>query len=111
MGKQDADPDRDLQMTQRFEVAKYLIMVEGHANSLALLVGMLYSDPALPHDKWSVSHAHKSRKELIAELQKQGEKHARVGISADSEAIVEQMRRRAETLHVQFNVVKTGTPA
>jgi hypothetical protein len=87
------------------------VVIEGHANALAVLVGMLYADPAIPHDGWSISHAHKSRKQLIAHLQGQGEKAARVGISADSETIVEMMRRRAEALHVHFNVVKTGTPA
>lgn len=111
MDHQGSGPERDLQMTQRFEVAKYLVMIEGPAKAVALLVGMLYADPAIPHDKWSVSHAHKSRKQLIAHLQQQGETHTRVGISADSEAIVEQMRRRAEALAVQFNVLRTGAPA
>jgi len=108
MGHGDTDPTPDLKMTQRFEVAKYLVMIEGHANSLALLLGMLYSDKTIPHDRWSVSHAHKSRKQLIGHLQSEGEKHTRIGISADSEAIVEQMRRRAEALNVEFNVLRTG---
>lgn len=110
MGKRDPgerDPN-DLQMTQRFEVAKYLVMIEGHANALAVLVGMLYADPLIPHGGWSISHAHKSRKGLIAHLQTLGEKSARVGISADSEKIVELMRRRAEALQVTFNVLQTG---
>jgi hypothetical protein len=101
----------DPHMTQRFEVANYLVMVEGEAHSLALLLGMLYSDQHIPKDAWSVSHALKSRKELIAHLQTQGDARMRVGISAECDKAVEQMRRRAEALAVQFNVLRSKTPA
>jgi DNA-directed RNA polymerase subunit L len=101
----------DPHMTQRFEVANYLVMIEGEAHSLALLVGMLYADPNIPRDGWSVSHALKSRKELIAHLQTQGETRMRVGISAESDKVVEQMRRRADALQVQFNVLRTKSHA
>ena len=103
-GARAADP----QMTQTFKVSPYLIMTEGPAHSLALLVGMLYNDPHIPRDKWSISHALKSRKELIKHLQSQHDTSVRVGISAEEEEIVEHMRRRAAALSVQFNVLRTG---
>lgn len=99
----------DPQMTQRFEISPYLVMTEGEAHSLALLIGMAYSDPHISRDEWSISHALKSRKDLIAELRTQGEKRVRVGIAADSEKVVEQLRRRAEALGVQFHMMRTGT--
>jgi hypothetical protein len=97
----------DLQMTQRFEVSPYLIMVEGEAHALALLVGMVYADPRISHSDWSISHALKSRRELIAHLRTQGDKRVRVGVSAETEKVVEQIRRRAEALVLQFNVLRT----
>jgi len=98
-------------MTQAFDVSPYLAMAEGEAHALALLVGMLYADPNISRDEWSISHAHKSRKDLIADLQTQGDKHVRVGISAETEKIVERMKRRAEALQVQFVVLRTARVA
>lgn len=97
------------QMTQRFEVSQYLVMTEGEAHAIALLLGMAYSDPHISRDDWSVSHALKSRKELIAELQTQGAKRVRVGITAATHGIVERLRRRADALCVDFHVMRTGT--
>ncbi len=105
--RDDSGPLIDLRMTQSFTVAAFLVMAEGEARSIALLIGMLYSDPALRNDAWSVSHSHKTRKELVAELQAQGAKHLRVGISAKTEATVDIIRRRAEALSVHVNALRT----
>jgi hypothetical protein len=103
----DTGPVVDLRMTQSFAVSAFLVMAEGEARSIALLISMLYGDPALRHDAWSVSHAHKTRKELVAALQAQGATHLRVGISAENEATVDIIRRRAEALRVRVNAMRT----
>ena len=100
-------PIVDLRMTQSFAVSTFLVMTEGEARAIAMLIGMLYADSSLRRDSWSVSHAHKTRKELVAELQAQGEKRLRIGIAAENQATVDVIRRRAESLHVRVNALRT----
>lgn len=84
--------------TMPFTIMPYMMIVEGTATRLGLLLGMLYEDKELQRDQWSADHDAVSRKAAAAKLKPEGAKIERMGVGALTERTREILMRRAEAL-------------
>jgi hypothetical protein len=84
--------------TISFDLWPHLLMIEGPASAVGLLLAAVYDDPAVPRDTWSVSSKEKSRKTHAEVLQKAGDEKMRQGIGVRNDDVVVLIQERAKAL-------------
>lgn len=89
--------------TMAFSIWPNLLMVEGPAQIIGLLLTMLYDDPKIPRDGWVVDHGGTSRREYAATLKRAGTEVRRQGIAIKDQQTVELLLRRVQSLGLTFH--------
>jgi hypothetical protein len=84
--------------TIAFDLWPNMIVVEGPAQSIGMLIGMLYDDARVQRDMWAVSHNEASRKDYAAKLKHGGAAPKRQGIGARDKATADFIQARAKAL-------------
>jgi len=84
--------------TISFDLWPHLLMIEGPANAIGLLLAAVYDDPAIPRDTWSISTKEKSRRTHAEVLQRGGNEKMRQGIGVRTDAVVAIIQQRARTM-------------
>jgi|HubBroStandDraft_5_1064220.scaffolds.fasta_scaffold934705_1 hypothetical protein len=87
--------------TISFDLWPHLLMIEGPANTIGLLLAAVYDDPAIPRDQWSVSSKEKSRRTHAETLQRGGDEKMRQGIGVRTDAVVAIIQERAKALTLE----------
>jgi hypothetical protein len=81
--------------TISFDLWPHLLMIEGPAKAIGLLLAAVYDDPAIPRDTWSVSSKEKSRRTHAEVLQRGGDEKIRQGIGVRTDAVVAIIQEHA----------------
>jgi hypothetical protein len=84
--------------TVAFDLWPNLLMIEGPANKIGVLIASLYDDPAIPRDQWTVSSKEKSRRIYADVLQRGSEEKMRQGMGVRTDALVEIVQARVKSL-------------
>ncbi len=94
--------------TTAFQVAAFLVTLEGPPPTLGLLLEMLYKHKDVNRKSWSVSHKAPDRLTFVAELRFSKDEHCRVGLSVETKQTVAMLERLAGTLKVKCTVMRSG---
>ena len=84
--------------TISFDLWPHLLMIEGPANAIGLLLAAVYDDPTIPRDTWSVSTKEKSRRTHAEVLQRGGSEKMRQGIGVRTDTIVAIIQEHARAM-------------
>jgi hypothetical protein len=84
--------------TITFDLWPHLLMIEGPASAIGILLAAVYDDPTIPRDTWSVSSKEKSRRTHAEVLQRGGNEKIRQGIGVRTDEVVAIIQEHARAL-------------
>jgi hypothetical protein len=87
--------------TISFDLWPHLLMIEGPANAIGLLLAAVYDDPAIPRETWSVSTKEKSRRTYADVLQRGANEKMRQGIGVRTDEVVAIIKEHARALKLE----------
>jgi hypothetical protein len=87
--------------TISFDLWPHLLMIEGPANAIGVLLAAVYDDPAIPRDAWSVSTKEKSRRTYADVLQRAANEKMRQGIGVRTDEVVAIIQEHARAVKLE----------